>query len=750
MCKKSVLLSVVFSVVFLSAVCAETVLDPALWMVRELDRSEVSYPDTDSLSGFSPHSGGTIPKSGTIGERKVVFLREVALEMAPEGRAAALFVGPSDYPCDFYVNGVLVGRIGHYLDYYNSSVYLANRFLIDNSLITGKDTLAVVVYPEYEQTILPVLKVGEWTGFASEVFWRNFLNISLIQASVVIACILAAFFVLLFLMGSRDPKYLWFVCICISFALSYSNMAMYHDGWLMTTFDKMSHYGLPLTIFFLFCFALEISGLREKRKLFKVWLPAFMAVPVLASCLMTLIANDKYSLYVPFSAYTTGMILPFLLVATLVLLMYCVFKKPRPDTIGAMVGFLAIVASSAHDLSSFLSGDLPFVWLVPYGYMGFVLSIFFILALDQTAVLKKIQRQSVVMEKQHETLSSIVSNLMQVSEGLVHSSNSLSGTTDETLAVVEHYGMENRACLAAFSEQAQSVEGQIAKISEQMSATASRVPDAVARQTRSAKEVTESLQKLGRQVVDSLSSVEQSNGFIRDLASDAASSRRVLESSREALAQVEATSLRVKAVLSSIAELAETTNVLSINAAIESARYGTVGKGFAVIAQEIRKLANESQASVQESFGGVEEMSRAIAESIKTHDAVREALEEIIRKSHEAAKQSAAITAVVHDEEAESRNMSESADRMILETDVLDQLSKNERALNEEVEKTLREISQNFGKIRGSLENQSAMKDTLFAAVERMREIMRVNSENIEKLKASIGRAQEAEVLLKS
>lgn len=748
MYKKTVLLLFLLAFLSLGAAVAETVLDPAEWMVRELERSATSYPEDASLEGFSPHTGGTIPKSGMIGERKVVFIRNFSLDKAPEGRAAALFVGPSDYPCDFYVNGTLIGRIGHYQDYYNSSVYLANRFLIDNSLITGSDTLAVIVHPEYEQTILPVLKIGEWSGFASEVFWRNFLNISLIQASVVIACILAAFFILLFIMGSRDMKYLWFVFVCISFALSYCNMTLYHDGRLMTQLDKLAHYGLPLTIYFLFCFALELSGLRQKRKLFRIWIPAIAAVPVLASCLMTFVANDKYSIYVPFSAYSTGMILPFLLLSALAVLIYCVVKRPRPDTLGAMAGFLAIVGASVHDLINSLSGDLPFVWLVPYGYMGFVLSIFFILALDQTSVLKKTRRQALVMEKQHETLSSIVNNLMQVSEGLVLSSNSLSGTTDETLAVVEHYGMENKACLAAFSEQTQSVEGQIVKISERMTATASRVPDAVARQTRSAKEVTESLQKLGKQVVDSLSSVEQSNGFISDLASDADSSRRVLESSREALARVESTAQRVKVVLSSIAELSETTNVLSINAAIESARYGSVGKGFAVIAQEIRKLANQSQASVQESFGGVEEMGRAIADTIKTHDAVREALESIIRKSHEAAKQSAAITALVHEQEEESRNMSESADRMILETDVLDQLSRNERALNEEAEKTLREISQNFSKIRGSLENQSAMKDTLFAAVERMRDIMRINSENIAKLKASIGRAQEAEKLL--
>ena len=187
--------------------------------------------------------------------------------------------------------------------------------------------------------------------------------------------------------------------------------------------------------------------------------------------------------------------------------------------------------------------------------------------------------------------------------------------------------------------------------------------------------------------------------------------------------------------------------MLSINAAIESARYGNVGKGFAVIAQEIRKLATQSQTGVKESFAGVEEMGAAIAETIKTHDAVRRALESIIEKSHQAARQAGAITALVHEEEEESRRMGESARKMIAETDVLERLSREERVMNEESERALSEIARDFGKIRESLETQGAMKDALFAAVDRMREIMKVNAENLDKLKTSIGRAQEAEDL---
>jgi len=351
------------------------------------------------------------------------------------------------------------------------------------------------------------------------------------------------------------------------------------------------------------------------------------------------------------------------------------------------------------------------------------------------------------MEGQHEALSNVVSDLTQVSEGLVSSSATLANTMSETLSTVERYSSENRACLDAFAQQAESVERQIDKITKRLLESSSRVPEAIAIQTRSAKEVTSSLQQLGERVSGSLDSVEQTTGFISALASEADASKRVVQSSREALGKVEATAARVQGILTSIADLSEQTNVLSINAAIESARYGNAGKGFAVIAQEIRKFANQSQDNVRESFSGVQEMSDALAETLKTHEAVQQALDEIIIKSHQAASQSASVNKLVQEQEAESRVMEQSAGRMLQETDILENLSKEERVMNEELQRTLQEIARNFERIRESLESQSGMKDVLFNAIGQMRTIMEINSANIDRLKQSIEKAQSANTL---
>ncbi|KAF0811699.1 Methyl-accepting chemotaxis protein PctB [Andreprevotia sp. IGB-42] len=119
----------------------------------------------------------------------------------------------------------------------------------------------------------------------------------------------------------------------------------------------------------------------------------------------------------------------------------------------------------------------------------------------------------------------------------------------------------------------------------------------------------------------------ESASTVRDVASEVGKSANEVEELSTLLGRLNQRSQEISGIIRVIKEIADQTNLLALNAAIEAARAGEQGRGFAVVADEVRKLAERTGRATQEITGMIDgvrtETDAAVANMQKTHDAVQ-------------------------------------------------------------------------------------------------------------------------------
>jgi len=184
--------------------------------------------------------------------------------------------------------------------------------------------------------------------------------------------------------------------------------------------------------------------------------------------------------------------------------------------------------------------------------------------------------------------------------------------------------------------------------------------------------------------------------------------KRLAESSQE-----------ISKIVSVISQIATRTNNLALNASIEAARAGEAGRGFAVIADEVRQLADRSTKSLREIekivlqiqsetnsvMIAMEEGTQQVIEGTQRAEQAKNALEEIIQVSNR-------IDSLVQSITADTVEQSETAQSVA--------------QVMQSVEKTAQGTSQESQQVSTALQNLVSLAGDLLASVERFR----VNSED--------------------